>query len=130
MEMLGMPILHAELGYMMFDDYTHRCTVVLRDAMALIFRELELDGTLRRLYENLLRSYYTRPSSQSCAIHELEDEDPDEGVQLDLGSMVGVLILHLLGVVVACVFCLLQHARKVASRGAVSSQREEGAPVT
>uniref|UniRef100_A0A7S4QAT7 Uncharacterized protein n=1 Tax=Alexandrium monilatum TaxID=311494 RepID=A0A7S4QAT7_9DINO len=130
LEVVGTTLRQGSGGYMVYDDYHDKCTVIVRDTLQVTFMNLYTAGILDSFYKDLEKAYFTRASTTSCAAQQAQEaeEEPEDLRRLDIPSMGGIMLFHTTGVGVASLlFCLVHSSRGVLMRGA-SACRSGSAP--
>ena len=82
-------------GWMTAVDYSDKCTSLIADALGYWLINVDLDGTVARLYSEMEARKTLKPCGADV------DDGGDEATQLSVDQMSGVFLLH--GFVSACV---------------------------
>jgi len=104
MEIVGEPLQMVSGGWMVNTDYDHRCTALVKDALAYWFLDMELDGSLDRLYGKLL------PPGSDCKASSQESQTDHN--RLDLQDMSGTFYVHIIVLVVSLALYFIIHGAK------------------
>jgi len=66
-KIVGQPLTSLSSGYMMYADYTDKCTSAARDMLQVTFMQLVSDGLINRLFEDSFSDLGLRSGSEGCA---------------------------------------------------------------
>lgn len=80
-----------------------KCTILVRDVLALYFLRMDLDGTLHAITQRALTPVETCP--------ENVEEAPAEATRLEIENMLGILSVHACGVAAALLLYVIGKCR-------------------
>ena len=109
---VGDPVLTTQGGWVVFQDMETHCTLLVREVLAIWFLRLEMEGRLRQIVGNSIRR------DDGCP--EARKKDDDDLKPLHVQNVLGILILHGLGMLVALVFWRVQAARTSQSESSIT----------
>ena len=102
---VGEPVLRTRGGWVVLQDMDTSCTLLVREVLEIWFLRLEMEGRLGRFMWNTLHRKH------SCAA-VMKSKPQDDLKPLYVQNVLGILLLHGLGVLVAFFLWLVQGARK------------------
>lgn len=94
---VGLPLNKKEAGWMVENDHTKDCTVLLRDVLTYHFVAMEDEGIIESMKDKRLKQM-----ASECP--KAEEEEPADTTQLDMLSMGGIVGMHFIGMLVSCLF--------------------------
>lgn len=97
---------HYGGGWMSRTDYRQGCTSLLRDALAVHMLKLSVSGEIQRL----LDAFVAVQQTQTCV--DSSSDISKQATSLDWPTMLGPIVIHAIGVVVAFAFYLRRHFKK------------------
>ena len=101
---VGEPLLTTQGGWMVFQDVETYCTLLVREVLAIWFLRLEMQGALRQMVHESLVPRENCPVIMKSRDAELKP--------LYIQNVLGILLLHGLGVLVAFFMWGVKAARK------------------
>ena len=110
LQSVGDPVLTTSAGWVVFHDMETHCTLLVREVLAVWFVRLEMEGRLREMVEDSIRR------ENACADVGKNDDDLKP---LYVQNVLGILVLHGLGVLVAFALWWAQ-ARKSQSESGIA----------
>jgi len=119
LRIVGLPLTQQAAGFMVGNDYRHKCTILVRDVLSFHFMSMAADGTLKKMKQAAFDTL-----APTCPKEALED-DAEEAGQLDFESMFGILLMHILGIAVAMGMFVASRAwEKFGKQGPVTTVSE------
>jgi len=103
MKTIGDPLLNIQAGWMVTNDAKEYCTNLVRDALAVWFLRMDLNGTLQSLVSKHLTPVVTCPESV--------DQAASDATRLEIENMLGILSMHGVVAVVALILFCAEHCR-------------------
>ena len=101
-------------------DYAEKCTSLLNDALGHWLITLDLDGTIGRIYEQLLE----QKAIKTCGVSEAGGLDEESGhTALSVEQMGGTMLVHALVVCIVIAGSVLHRVRIARSEPAAKAQR-------
>ncbi|CAJ1389273.1 unnamed protein product [Effrenium voratum] len=109
LKFVGEPLLNIQAGWMVLNDVRDKCTILVRDVLAVHFLNLDLTGELAQLTQRHLVPFDTCPVAVEQGV--------EEASKLEIENMLGILSVHAFGVLLAVIFDIIDWSRnRVAKR--------------
>ena len=109
---VGDPVLTTQGGWVVFQDMETHCTLLVREVLAIWFLRLEMDGKLRQMVGDSIRQ------DEGCS--KVLQKDDDDMTPLRVQNVLGILVLHGLGVLVAVVLWCMRGGWKSQSESSIA----------
>ena len=113
---VGDPVLTTQGGWVVFQDMETHCTLLVREVLAVWFLRLEMDGKLRQMVGDSIRQ------DEGCS--KVLQKDDDDMTPLRVQNVLGILVLHGLGVLVAVVLWWMRGGRKSQSESSIAEDAD------